>query len=99
MIKFVSDLRDVAGFLWVFRFPPPIKLNYNKLIRKYVYYFVVPSDNEGIIPEALETAMQQNLQLESTTKTPFNAMVYLMTIFSNPKGFSCSPGRCLFNMV
>jgi hypothetical protein len=26
VIKFVSDLRQVAGFLWVLRFPPPIKL-------------------------------------------------------------------------
>jgi hypothetical protein len=26
MIKFVSDLRQVGGFLWVLRFPPPIKL-------------------------------------------------------------------------
>ena len=25
-IKFVSDLRQVASFLWVLRFPPPIKL-------------------------------------------------------------------------
>ena len=25
-IKFVSDLRQVGGFLWVLRFPPPIKL-------------------------------------------------------------------------
>jgi hypothetical protein len=26
VIKFVSDLRQVCGFLRVFRFPPPIKL-------------------------------------------------------------------------
>ena len=26
VIKFVSDLRQVCGFLWVLRFPPPIKL-------------------------------------------------------------------------
>jgi hypothetical protein len=26
MIKFVSDLRQVSGFLRVLRFPPPIKL-------------------------------------------------------------------------
>ena len=26
MIKFVSDLRQVGGFLRVLRFPPPIKL-------------------------------------------------------------------------
>jgi len=26
MIKFVSDLQQVGGFLQVFRFPPPIKL-------------------------------------------------------------------------
>jgi hypothetical protein len=27
VIKFVSDLWQVSGFLWVFRFPPPIKMN------------------------------------------------------------------------
>jgi hypothetical protein len=27
VIKFVSDLRQVGGFLRVLRFPPPIKLN------------------------------------------------------------------------
>jgi hypothetical protein len=26
VIKFVSDLRQVVGFLWVLWFPPPIKL-------------------------------------------------------------------------
>ena len=26
VIKFVSDLRQDDGFLWVLRFPPPIKL-------------------------------------------------------------------------
>jgi hypothetical protein len=26
VIKFVRDLRQVDGFLWVLRFPPPIKL-------------------------------------------------------------------------
>jgi len=26
VIKFVSDLRPVGGFLWVIQFPPPIKL-------------------------------------------------------------------------
>ena len=26
VIKFVTDLRQVSGFLWVLRFPPPIKL-------------------------------------------------------------------------
>ena len=25
-IKFVSDLRQVSGYLWFLRFPPPIKL-------------------------------------------------------------------------
>jgi hypothetical protein len=26
VIKFVSDLQQISGFLWVLRFPPPIKL-------------------------------------------------------------------------
>jgi hypothetical protein len=28
VIKFVSDLRQVGGFLWVLWIPPPIKLKY-----------------------------------------------------------------------
>jgi hypothetical protein len=27
VIKFISDLRQVGGFLWILRFPPPIKLD------------------------------------------------------------------------
>ena len=30
VIKFVSDLRQVVGFLWVLQFPPPIKLTSTK---------------------------------------------------------------------
>jgi hypothetical protein len=26
VIKFLNDLRQVGGFLWVLRFPPPIEL-------------------------------------------------------------------------
>ena len=26
VIRLVSDLRQVSGFLWAFQFPPPIKL-------------------------------------------------------------------------
>ena len=29
VIKFVSDLRQISGFLLVLRFPPPIKFSYN----------------------------------------------------------------------
>ena len=36
VIKFVSDLRQVGGFLRVLRFPPPIKLN--------VHWNIVESD-------------------------------------------------------
>ena len=37
VIKFVSDLRQIGGFLRVLRFPPPIKLTpqYNWNIVKY----------------------------------------------------------------
>ena len=30
VIHFVSDLRQVGGFLWVFRCPPPIKMTTTK---------------------------------------------------------------------
>jgi hypothetical protein len=26
VIKFIGDIRQFGGFLWVFRFPPPVKL-------------------------------------------------------------------------
>jgi hypothetical protein len=26
VIKFVSDMQQVSGFLWVYQFPPPIKV-------------------------------------------------------------------------
>jgi hypothetical protein len=29
--KFVSDLRQVGGFLWVLRFPPPIKTDHHNI--------------------------------------------------------------------
>jgi hypothetical protein len=31
VIKFVSDLREVSGFLWVLWFPPPIKVALNNI--------------------------------------------------------------------
>ena len=31
VIKFISDLQQVCGFLWVLRFPPPIKLTRHKI--------------------------------------------------------------------
>jgi hypothetical protein len=33
VIKFVSDLRQVGGFLRVFRFPPPIKQTTTRLLK------------------------------------------------------------------
>jgi len=36
VIKFVSDLRLVSGFLWVLWFPPPIKLT-AMLLLKYCW--------------------------------------------------------------
>jgi hypothetical protein len=27
LLYYISDLRQISGFLWVLRFPPPIKLN------------------------------------------------------------------------
>jgi hypothetical protein len=31
VIKLVSDLRQVGGFLWVLRFPPPIKTDHHDI--------------------------------------------------------------------
>ena len=33
VIKFVSDLRQVSGFLWVLWFPPPVKLTATKQLK------------------------------------------------------------------
>ena len=40
VMKFVSDLRMVGGFLQVFRFPPPIKLNAT-IYTHYIHSVVV----------------------------------------------------------
>jgi hypothetical protein len=36
VIKFVSDLRQVSGFLWILRFPSPIKLT-STILLKYCW--------------------------------------------------------------
>jgi len=36
VIKFVSDLRQVGGFLWVLRFPPPIKSDSHDITEIYL---------------------------------------------------------------
>jgi hypothetical protein len=36
MIKFVSDLRQVIGFLWVLQFSPPIKLTATNLTEVFL---------------------------------------------------------------
>jgi hypothetical protein len=41
VIKFVSDLRQVGGFLWVLLFPPPIKLTVT-----FSVYTVISSTNK-----------------------------------------------------
>ena len=33
VIKFASHLRQIGGFLWVIRFPPPIKLTTMKYLK------------------------------------------------------------------
>ena len=33
MMAFVSNLRQVGSFLRVLRFPPPIKLDYHKMLK------------------------------------------------------------------
>jgi hypothetical protein len=38
MIKFVSDLPQVGGFLWVLWFPPPIKLTENFYVCMHYAY-------------------------------------------------------------
>ena len=35
VIKYVSDLQQISGFLWILRFPPPIKLFH--FPRNYLY--------------------------------------------------------------
>jgi hypothetical protein len=34
VINFVSDLRQLSGFLWVLRFPPPIKPHHHDITEK-----------------------------------------------------------------
>jgi hypothetical protein len=46
--KFVSDLWQVGGFIWVLRFPPPIKLT--AAIRLYFTVFLLARSNTRDIP-------------------------------------------------
>ena len=46
VIEFVSDLRQVVGFLRVFRFPPPIKLTTTKKLK---YFFKVALNTITIV--------------------------------------------------
>jgi hypothetical protein len=46
-MKFVSDLRQVGGFLWVLRFPPPTQKNdrhdVNEILLKVALNTITPS--------------------------------------------------------
>jgi hypothetical protein len=48
VIKFVSDLQQVGGFLWIRLFLPPIKHNITKISSKaipYPFYNILNSSN------------------------------------------------------
>ena len=42
VIKFVSDLLQISGFIWVLRSPPPIILTVLLYLEQYTMYLVLP---------------------------------------------------------
>ena len=53
VVKFVSDLRQVCGFLRVLQFPPPIKLNIVesgiKHVSRIVYPLLTPCNHKTVV--------------------------------------------------
>ena len=52
VIKFVSDLRQVSGFLWVLHFPPPIKLISAQILKFWKFFVMelIVTKDSGSIP-------------------------------------------------
>jgi hypothetical protein len=62
VIKFVSDLRQVGGFLRVYRFPPPIKFD-----RHYIAEILLKVVLNTISPNHIHT-VNFNLDLKATDR-------------------------------
>ena len=62
---------------------------------------IVAMDDQGIIPDALEEALKQQMLTTSwqewrpTERRPFRALLYIMPVFQNPTGVNLSPGTCI----
>ena len=59
-------------------------------------FFVVPLDENGIIPDELERVLEATKQLKPcqlTEKHPFWGMLYLISTFHNPTGVCLSAGE------
>lgn len=59
---------------------------------------IVAMDGQGIIPDALEEALKQQMLTTSwqtwrpTERRPFRALLYIMPVFQNPTGVNLSSG-------
>jgi len=59
VIKFVSDLSQVCGFLRVLRFPPPIKLNSTifEILLKVALSTIKPTNQSKVLNEFSKSRM------------------------------------------
>ena len=69
VIKFVSDLWQVSGFLRVLRFPPPIKLTINKVLLKH---FIFSCSTCFYINKMLNISLQKSLHKHIVSLTVIN---------------------------
>ncbi|KAL5006606.1 hypothetical protein ScPMuIL_015412 [Solemya velum] len=56
----------------------------------------VPTDKDGILVDELGKLLEEHYPIDKNInqKSPFWAMVYLIPVFSNPKGYTLPPERC-----
>ena len=66
VIKFVSDLRQVSGFLRVLRFSPPIKLTATKILLKRALNTITLIATKILLKRALNTITLINTSLYSS---------------------------------
>lgn len=57
--------------------------------------FTVPTDKDGILVDELGKLLEEHYPIDKNInqKSPFWAMVYLIPVFSNPKGYTLPPGK------
>ena len=94
VIKFVGYLRQVGGFLWVFRFPPPIKLYSWNIVESGVKYY--KSKHKPIAFRRSENCMSSLLTKKEVIYIFYRQFIFVWKISKDiyfDKIFSIVSGR------